>query len=156
MADSFRRRAFLRLGGVAALSSLAGCSTIQAELGLRTQRLGRVVLANSIDESFDVKVEVIRDGTTVLTSTYQLTPGTSEERPQIVLNDWNDNPDAQRWEVRAKTPSSEWRNAELTAAAGARDDCHSVHIATGDWPEASVLVVPTDCKRTLKEEIVSQ
>ncbi|MDS0476885.1 hypothetical protein [Natrinema sp. 1APR25-10V2] len=153
MADSLRRRTFLRLGGVAALSSLAGCSTIQAELGLRTQQLGRVILANSSDEPVDVKVEVIQEGTTVLASTYQLTPGSSEERPQIVLNEWHDNPNAQRWEVRAKTPASEWRNAELTAAAGDRADCHRVHIVTGNWSESPMLVLPTDCKQTLNEEI---
>lgn len=152
MAGSFRRRAFLRFGGVAIASAVAGCSTIQAELGLRTQRLGRVLLANSIDESFEVTVEVIRDGKTVLDSTYRLAPGTSEEQPQISLYEWEDDPGAQRWVVRAKTNNSEWRNAELTAAAGERDDCHRVHIVTGDWPETSVLVVPTDCKSAPEEE----
>ncbi|WP_222913439.1 hypothetical protein [Natrinema sp. SYSU A 869] len=150
MPDPLRRRTFLRLGGVATLSSLAGCSTIQAELGLRTQRLGRVILTNSSDESVEVEVEVIREGTIVLASTYQLSSGSSKERPQIELNEWNDNLAAQRWEVRAKTPASEWRNAELTAAAGDRDDCHRVHIVTGNWPESPLLVLPTDCKRTLE------
>lgn len=146
MTKSANRRTILRFGGVAALSSLGGCATITAELGLRTQRLGQVVLANSIDESVEVAVEVIRDGTTVLDSVYQLTPGSSEERPQIVLNEWQDDADAQRWVVRARTQTGEWRDAELTAAAGDRDDCHRVHIVTGDSPP--LLVLPTDCKRT--------
>lgn len=146
MTKSPNRRTLLRFGGVAALSSLGGCATITAELGLRTQRLGRVVLSNSIDESFEVEVEVIREGTTVLDSVYQLAPGSSQERPQIILNEWQDDADAQRWVVRAKTNTSEWRDAELTATAGERDDCHRVHIVTGD--SLPLLVLPTDCKRT--------
>ncbi|WP_135823656.1 hypothetical protein [Halorussus ruber] len=106
------------------------------------------MLANSTDESFEVAVEVIRDGTTVLNSSYQLAPGSPKERPQIVLNEWKDNADAQRWVVRAKTKDSEWRDAELTAAAGERNDCHKVNIVTGNFPEASLLVVPTDCEET--------
>jgi len=106
------------------------------------------VLANSTDESFEVAVEVIRDGMTVLDSSYQLAPDSSEERPQIVLNEWKDNTDAQRWVVRAKTKTSEWGNVELTAVAGERNDCHKVNIVTGNFPEASLLVVPTDCEQT--------
>lgn len=148
MTGSLRRRTLLRLGGAVALPSLAGCAALEAELGSRTQRLGHVVLANSVDESFEVRVEVIRDGTTVLDSSYRLAPGSSEERPQIVLDEWEDDADAQRWVVRAKTETSEWRDAELTAAAGERDDCHRVYVVTGHLPEAPLLVLPTDCKRT--------
>jgi len=144
--SSLSRRTLLRRSGIAVFPSLAGCATLKAELGLKTQRLGQVVLTNSTDESFEVAIEVIRDGTTVLDSSYQLAPGSPKERPQIVLNEWKDNPSAKRWVVRARTKTSEWRNAELTAAAGERNDCHKVNIVTGDFSEASLLVVPTDCE----------
>ncbi len=128
-----------------ALSSLAGCAGITGVFGGRTQQLGRVVLANGVDESAEVDVEVVRDGTTVLDSSYELAPGSSEERPQIVLHEWRENPDAQKWVVRARTTSSEWHEAVLKASRGGSDDCHQVHVVAGDWPEAGVLVVPTDC-----------
>jgi hypothetical protein len=145
MSGSPNRRTFLHLGGVAACLALAGCSSVKAELGMRTQELGRVGLANSVDEPAEIKVEVIRDGTTVLNSSYQLDPGSPEERTQIGLNEWRRNPTAQKWEVRAKTTTSKWQNAVLKASRGDSDDCHKVAVVAGDWPEADVLVVPTDC-----------
>lgn len=153
MDSSLDRRTLLQFGGAIALSSLAGCSAIKAELGLRTQELGRVVLANSIDESAEVDVKVIRDETTVLDSSYQLAPGSPEERPQIVLYEWQENPAAQKWVVRARTTTSDWQSAVLKASRGDNDDCYQVHVVAGDWPEAGLLVLPTDCKRTLKEEV---
>lgn len=148
MPPSFRRRSLLRIGGVAACSSVAGCATIQAELGLRTERLGSVVLANSIDESFDVAVEIYRDDTLVHESSHRLAPGSSAERVQVTLNEWKENNDARSWEIKAKTSTSEWRNAEIDAAVGNRDDCHGVKIVTGDWPETPLLVLLGDCTET--------
>lgn len=145
MIGPLHRRALLRVSGVAALSALAGCATIEAELGLRTERLGRVELANSIDEPVDVDVEVRRDGTTVHESSHRLDAGSSEERTQVVLEEWAENPEARSWEIRARTNAGEWRSAEIDAAVGERDDCHSVTVVTGDWPEASVLVLLGDC-----------
>lgn len=133
------------MGGAAACASLAGCATIQAELGLRTERLGDVVLANSIDESFVVDVRVHRDEELVHESTHNLEPGSSEERAQVVLDAWAENSEARSWEIEAKTSESEWRNAEIDAAVGSRDDCHSVKIVTGDWPETPLLVLLGDC-----------
>jgi hypothetical protein len=156
MTGPCRRRSLLRFGGATVLSGLAGCATIEAELGLRTERLGRVVLANSIDEPFEVAVEVLRDGTTVYDSSHRLAPGSPEERPQVVLDEWASDPEARRWEVRARTSTSGWRRAKLDAAVGGRDDCHAVHVATGDWPESPVLVVPTGCGRPLDPEATAR
>lgn len=146
MAGPLSRRELLRTGTAAAFASLAGCATIEAELGLRTQRLGRVTLANSVGEPIEVQVEVLRDGTLVYESAHQLEPGSPAERTQTVIYEWRDDPDARSWEVRAKTPTSEWRNAELDAAVGGRDDCYSVKIVTGDPSEEPVLVVPGGCE----------
>ena len=146
MAGPLNRRTLLQLGGAAAVSTLAGCASIEAKLGMRTQELGRVVLANSVDEPTEVEVEVIRDGTIVLDSSYQLDPGSSEERPQITLYEWRENSTAQKWVVRARTTTSDWQNAVLKASRGDSDDCHKVFVIAGDWPEAEVLVIPTDCK----------
>lgn len=148
MPESLRRRSLLRLGGAAACSSLAGCATIQAELGLRTERLGDVVLANSIDEPFVVDVRVHRDDTLVHSSAHELEPGSSEERAQVVLDEWEGNSEARSWAIEAKTSESEWRNAEIDAAVGDRDDCHDVTIVTGDWPETPLLVLLGDCQET--------
>lgn len=145
MVQECRRRSLLRFGSVAALGSLAGCATIQAELGLRTERLGRVALANSIDQHFDVDVEVYRDDERIHATSQQLDPGSSEERVQVVLNEWTENNAARSWEIRARTAGSNWRNAEIDAAVGERDDCHGVKIVTGDWPETPLLVLLGDC-----------
>lgn len=139
------RRTFLQLGGALTLSSLAGCATLEAELGLRTERLGRVVLANSIDERVTVDVEVSRNGTTVHESSHTLAPGSPEERPQVVLHEWQDDAKARSWEIRAKTPTSDWRSAEIDAAVGDRHECHGFTVVTGDWPETPVLVLVGDC-----------
>jgi hypothetical protein len=141
------RRTLLGAAGTAAVTALAGCATISAELGWRTQRLGRVVLANSVDEPFEVTIDVVRDGTSVYEATHHLDPGSERERPQVVIYDWERDAESRYWEVRAKTPDSDWRSAELDAAVGADGECHSVDVVTGDWPEASVLVTPTDCGR---------
>ena len=148
MPPSFRRRSLLRLGGAAACSSLTGCATIQAELGLRTEQLGQVALANSIDEAFVVEVRVHRDDTLVHASAHELAPGSSAERVQVVLDEWEGNSEARSWEIEAKTSESGWRNAEIDAAVGDRDDCHSVKIVTGDWPETPLLVLLGDCEET--------
>ncbi|WP_435347129.1 hypothetical protein [Haloarchaeobius sp. HRN-SO-5] len=146
MAGPLDRRTLLQLGGTAAVSSLAGCASVSAELGWRTQELGRVVLANSIDEPAEVDVEVVRNGTTVHESSYRLDPGSPEERPQITLYEWQQNPTAKKWVVRARTATGEWQDGELWASRGGRDDCHSVFVVAGDWPEAETLVVPGGCK----------
>lgn len=148
MSGPLNRRTLLQLGGAAAFSTLAGCAAIEAKLGMRTQELGRVVLANSVDEPAELAVEVIRDGTIVLNSSYQLDPGSSEERPQITLYKWRENSTAQKWEIRARTTTSDWQNAVLKASRGDSNDCHRVAIVAGDWPEAGVLVVPTDCTQS--------
>lgn len=148
MSRRYRRRSLLRVGGAAALSSLAGCATIQADLGLRTERLGRVKLANSIDEHIAVDVEVHRDDTLIHESTHKLTPGSSDERVQVVLNEWTENAEARFWEVKARTNDSGWRTAEIDAAVGERNDCHDITIVTGDWPETPLLVLLGDCRRT--------
>lgn len=145
MAGPLNRRTLLQLGGVAAFSTLGGCASTEAKLGMRTQELGRVVLANSVDEPAEIEVEVIRDGTTVLDSSYQLDAGSSKERPQITLYEWRENSTAEEWVVRARTTTSDWQNAVLKASRGDSDDCYRVAVTAGDWPEAGVLVVPTDC-----------
>lgn len=148
MVQDCRRRSLLRFGGAAALGSLAGCATIQAELGLRTERLGRVVLANSINQPFEVDVEVYRDDERIYASSHHLDPGSAEEQAQVVLNEWAENNAARSWEIRAQTDGSGWRNAEIDAAVGEPDDCHSVKIVTGDWPETPLLVLLGDCTGT--------
>lgn len=146
MAGPHDRRTVLRSGSIAALATLAGCATLQAELGVRTERLGRVVLANSIEDPFEVEIEIVRDGATVYEATHHLTAGSSEERPQIVIDEWDADPEAREWEVRARTTTSEWRTAELDAAVGEPDDCHEVTVVTGDWPETPILVLAGDCE----------
>lgn len=148
MAGPHHRRTLLHLGGVAAITTLGGCATVESILGMRTQELGRVVLANSIDEPRKVEIEVIRDGTVIFESSYQLDPGSSEERPQTMLYEWQENATAQKWEVRARTTTGDWQNAVLKASRGGSDDCHRVNIVAGDWPEAEVLVIPTDCNQS--------
>jgi hypothetical protein len=137
-----KRRTYLAAVCTAGVTATAGCGTVG---GRRTQELGRVELANSVDEPAEITVEILRDGTTVLDSSYQLDPGSPEERTQIVLYEWRGNPTAQKWEVRAKTTTSEWQNAVLKASRGDSDDCHKVAVVAGDWPESDVLVLPTDC-----------
>jgi hypothetical protein len=129
-----------------ALTSVTGCATLEAELGMRADTLGAVTLANSIAEPFDVSLEVLRDGTLVHQASYQLDPGSERERPQYTINEWRENPDARRWTVRAKTPESEWRDATVDATTGSKNECYSVTVVTGDWPETSLLVLLGGCK----------
>jgi hypothetical protein len=66
MSGPLRRRRLLQLSGVATASGLAGCASVKAALGLRSQELGRVVLANGADESAVIDVQVRRDGEAIL------------------------------------------------------------------------------------------
>ena len=140
------RRHALAVLSTTALTSVAGCATLEAELGMRTDTLGSVTLANSIAEPFNVSLEVLRDGTLVHQKSYHLDPGTEQERPQHTINKWKENPDARRWTVRAKIPESEWRDATIDAAKGSKDECYSVAVVTGDWPETPLLVTLGGCE----------
>lgn len=140
-----RRQALTALG-TAALPSVTGCATLEAELGMRADTLGAVTLANSIADTFEVSLEVLRNGTPVHQASYQLDPGSERERPQYTINEWEANSDARHWTVRAKIPESEWRDATIDAARGSKDECYSVTVVTGDWPETPLLVVLGGCK----------
>jgi hypothetical protein len=140
------RRQALGVFGTTALASVPGCATLEAELGMRTDTLGTVTLANSIADSFDVSLEVRRDGARVHQASYQLGPGSERERPQYTVNEWNENPDARKWTVRAKIPESKWRDATIDAARGSANECYSVDVVTGDWPETPLLVTLGGCK----------
>lgn len=124
---------------------MAGCATIEAELGWRSDRLGAVTLANSVADMFEVSLEVLRDGSVIHQSSHHLDPGSEEERPQVSINEWRDDPDARRWTVRAKVPNSDWRDATIDAARGSGDECYSVAVVTGDWPETPLLVLLGGC-----------
>ena len=104
-----------------------------------------MVLANSMDDPAEVDLEVLRNGTTVHEASYRLDPGSPRERPQHVIQEWRDDATAKRWVVRARTPSGDWHRAELTASRGGSEDCHMVHVVTGEWSGTDLLVVPTDC-----------
>lgn len=140
-----RRQALVALG-TAALTSATGCATLEAELGMRSDTLGAVTLANSIAEPFEISLEVLRDGTLVHQASYQLDPGSERERPQYTINEWEENPNARRWTVRAKTSEGEWRDATIDAATGSEDECYSVTVVTGEWPETPLLVLLGGCE----------
>ena len=140
-----RRQALAALG-TTALTSVTGCATLEAELGIRADTLGAVTLANSIADPFEVSLEVLRDGTLVHQASYQLDPGSDQERPQHTINEWKANPDARQWTVRAKLPESEWRDATINAAIGSENECYSVTVVTGDWPETPLLVLLGGCE----------
>jgi hypothetical protein len=145
-ATDMNRRQALAVFGTTALTSVTGCATLEAELGMRTDTLGTVTLANSIADPFEVSLEVHRDGTRVHQESYQLGPGPEQERPQHKVNEWKADSDARRWTVRAKVPESEWRNATIDAARGAANECYSVAVVTGDWPETPLLVTLGGCE----------
>ena len=140
-----RRQALTALG-TTALTSVTGCATLEAELGMRADTLGAVTLANSIADPFKVSLEVLRDGTLVHQASYQLDSGSEQERPQYTINDWKENSDARRWTVRAKIVESEWRDATIDAARGSGDECYSVAVVTGDWPETPLFVLLGGCE----------
>ena len=140
-----RRQALAALG-TTALTSVTGCATLEAELGMRAETLGAVTLANSIADPFKVSLEVLRDGTLVHQGSYQLDPGSEQEQPQYTINEWKENSEARRWTVRAKIAESEWRNATIDAARGSEDECYSVAVVTGDWPETPLLVLLGECE----------
>ena len=139
------RRQALAAIGTTALTSVTGCAILEAELGMRTDTLGTVTLANSIADSFEVTVEVLRNDTLVHQGTYQLAPRSARERPQHTIHEWQANPDAQRWTIRAKIPKSEWRDATIDAGRGSANECYSVTIVTGDWPETPLAVLLGGC-----------
>ena len=140
-----RRQALAALG-TTALTSVTGCATLEAELGIRTDTLGEVTLANSIPDPSSVSLEVLRNGTLVHQASYQLNSGSEQERPQYTINEWKENPDARKWTVRAKTPESKWRDATIDAARGSENECYSVTVVTGDWPETPLLVLLGGCE----------
>ncbi|WP_311172283.1 hypothetical protein [Halobellus ordinarius] len=135
------RRQALATISTTALTSVTGCATLEAELGMRSDTLGAFALANSIADSFNVSLEVLRNGTLVHQASYPLDPGSELEQPEYTINEWNENSDAQRWTVRAKIAESEWKDATIDAARGSEDDCHSATVVTGDWPETPLLVL---------------
>ncbi|MFC4358504.1 hypothetical protein ACFO0N_11190 [Halobium salinum] len=140
-----KRRQVLAALGTSTLTSAAGCATLEAELGLRTDSLEAVTLANSVADTFGVSLEVARNGSIIHQSTHHLEPGTEEERPQVTVTEWRDNPKAQRWTVRAKVPNSDWRAATIDASRGSEDECYSVAVVTGDWPESPLFVLLQGC-----------
>lgn len=140
------RRQALAAFGTTALTSVTGCTTLEAELGMRADTLGAVTLANSIADPFKVSLEVLRDGTLVHQASYQLDPGSEQERPQYTINEWKANSDARQWTVRAKIPESKWRDATIDAARGSKNECYSVAVITGDWPETPLLVLLGGCE----------
>ncbi len=139
------RRQTLAALGTTALTWVSGCATLEAELGMRTDTLGAVTLANSLPESVEVSLEILRDGNRVHQASYQLDSGSERERPQYTINEWGENPNAQRWAVRAKTPQSEWKDATIDAATGSENECYSVTVVTDERPE-SLLVLLGGCK----------
>jgi hypothetical protein len=141
-----KRRQVLAALGTSALASVAGCATLEAELGLRKDRLGTVTLANGVAEPFEVLVEVLRNDTVVHQSSYQLDPGTEQERPQYTINEWDDDPTAQRWTVRTKLPDNGWREATIDAARGQKNECYSVAVVVNDLPERPLLVLLGGCE----------
>ncbi|NHN57993.1 MULTISPECIES: hypothetical protein [Halorussus] len=140
------RRQVLAALGTTALTSVTGCATLEAELGMRADTLGAVTLANGVGETREVSLEVLRDGTLVHRESYQLAPGSERERPQYTVNEWQENPDARRWTVRAKIPGSEWRDATIDAARGSEGECYSAAVVAGDWPETPLLVLLGGCE----------
>lgn len=147
-----RRQAIAAIG-TTALTSVTGCATLEAELGMRTDALGAVTLANSIADSFKVSLEVLRNDTLVHQASYQLDPGSAQERPQYTINEWKEKSDAQQWTVRAKIAESEWRDATIDAARGSEEECYSVTVVTGDWPETPLLVLLGGCESDNREHI---
>ncbi len=140
------RRQALTVLGSTALTSVTGCATLKAELGMRADTLGAVTLANSVADPFEVSLEVLRNGTLVHQASYQLAPGSEQELPQYTINEWKEKPDARHWTVRAKIPKSKWRDATIDAAIGSKNECYSVTVVTGDWPETPLLVLLGGCK----------
>ncbi|WP_224269043.1 hypothetical protein [Haloprofundus salinisoli] len=140
------RRQALAVLGTPALTSVTGYATLEAELGMRADTLGAVTLANSIADPFNVSLEVLRDGASVHQASYQLDPGSEQERPQYTINEWKENPDARQWTIRAKIPESKWRDATIDAARGSENECYSVAVVTGDWPETPLLVLLGGCE----------
>lgn len=138
-----KRRQVLAVVGTAGLASVAGCATIETELGMRTQTLGPVNLKNTESDAVTVDLEVIQNGETIHSSSHDLPPVSSGSDP-VVVHEWSNNEEAHRWTVRARTGSSEWHDATLDAARG--NNCHNVLIETGDWSESSVLVLPRQCE----------
>jgi hypothetical protein len=141
------RRTVLRAGSVGLGSAIAGCATIEAEVGLRTQELGRVVLTNRLDTVAEIGVRISRDGTTVLDATYRLAPGSAGGGPQVVLYEWRENPTGREWVVRARRETGEWQSVRLDARRGDRDACSGAAIVVDDWLGVGLVVVPTDCSR---------
>ena len=140
-----KRRQVLAALGASTLTSMAGCATIEAELGWRTDRLGAVTLANSVADTFEVSLEVLRDGSVIHQSSHHLDPGSEEERPQVTINEWRDDPEARRWTVRATVPDSDWRDATIDAARGSGNECYSAAVVTGNWSETPLLVLLGGC-----------
>lgn len=144
MTDRFDRRTVLRLGGAAGLGSLAGCTGLGAIVGTERETLRRVELHNTVDEAVEVSLELERNGSVVHEGTYRLEPGTEAEPSSETVHEWRDEADARRWVVRAKTPESEWRDADLRASRPV--NCHWVLVEVSDSPGFPVAVYPSDCE----------
>ena len=139
-----KRRQVLAAVGTAALTSVAGCATLEADLGMQTVTLGQVVLRNTGSSLFPVELEAIRNGDTIHSGSYELPPVSSPNAEPVIVYEWADDADARRWVVRARSETSEWRDATFDAAR--TSDCSSVLVETGgDWSEAKLLVLPQPC-----------
>lgn len=138
------RRTVLRLGSAAACCSLAGCTTLGALAGTETETLRRVELRNTVAEPVEVTLELQRNGSVVHEGTYRLEPGTEQEPASTTVNEWRDEADARRWVVRAKTPASEWRDADLRASRPV--NCHWVLVEVSDSPGFPLVVLPNGCE----------
>ncbi|MWG36712.1 hypothetical protein [Halomarina oriensis] len=138
-----RRRQVLAALGTTTLASIAGCATIEAELGVRQETLGPVTIENTETEPFDVRLEVLRDGEQVHTSMHELSAVSASEYSPVVVNDWEDNPDARRWIVRAKNDGHDWVYATLDAARP--ENCHTVNVQVVDIGPNPIVVLPMMC-----------
>ena len=143
MTDRFDRRTLLRLGGVAGLGSLTGCTALGAIVGTERETLRRVELHNTVDETVEVTLELKRNGSLVHEGTYRLEPGTEAESTSTTVDEWSGGADARRWVVRAKTPESEWRDADLQASQPA--NCHWIRVEVSDSPGFPLAVLPNGC-----------
>ena len=138
------RRSLLRLSSGVACLSLAGCTQLGAIVGTEQETLGRVELHNTLEEPVEVTLELQRNGSVVHERTYQLEPGAQDDPATRTVNEWRDEADARRWVVRAKTPGSEWRRADLRASRPV--NCHWVLVEVSDSPGFPIVVLPNECE----------
>ena len=122
---------------------MAGCATIEAELGMHQETLGPVTVENTEAEPFDVRLEVLRDGGRIHTSMHELPAVSASEYSAVVVNEWENNPGARRWTVRAKNEGDDWSEATLDASRP--ENCHTVDVRVVDNGPNPIVVLPMMC-----------